>query len=112
MILRDLIAKLQEAPCGDPALDFWVWWWGEEAGPRGSEPEEHFADERILSACVPHYSSDLDIAAQLVPDGYHWRLEKHKGPGAIWMRRSSRPMTPRWRYVPRPCAAVPATSSR
>lgn len=79
MILRDLIAKLQEAPCGGPALDFWVWWWGEEAGPRGSEPEENFADERILSACVPQYSSNLDIAAQLVPEGYHWRLEKNKG---------------------------------
>ena len=44
MRIRDLIAKLQEAPCGDPALDFWVWWWGEEVGPRGDEPEERFAD--------------------------------------------------------------------
>jgi hypothetical protein len=79
MILRELISKLQEAPCGDPALDFWVWWWGEEAGPSGSEPEEHFADERILAAAVPQYSSNLDIAAQLVPEGYQWRLEKHNG---------------------------------
>ena len=79
MRIRDLIAKLQEAPCGDPALDFWVWWWGEEVGPRGDEPEERFADERILSACSPHYSSNLDIAAGLVPEGYHWRLEKHRG---------------------------------
>jgi len=79
MMVRDLIAKLQEAPCGNPALDFWVWWWGQEAGPRGGEPEEHFADERILSAAAPQYSSNLDIAARLVPEGYHWRLERHNG---------------------------------
>jgi hypothetical protein len=79
MMLRELIDKLQEAPCGDPMLDFWVWWWGEEAGPRGDEPEETFANERILSFAAPQFSSSIDIAARLVPEGYEWRTEKKDG---------------------------------
>lgn len=79
MMLRDLISSLQEASCGGPALDFWVWWWGEEAGPRGNEPEERFADERILSASAPQFSTEIEVAARLVPQGYHWRLEQHGG---------------------------------
>jgi hypothetical protein len=79
MMLRDLIEKLQEATCGGPTLDFWVWWWGEEAGPRGGEPEERFADERILSSAAPQYSTQIDIAARLVPEGYQWGLRNEDG---------------------------------
>lgn len=79
MMLRELIDKLQEAPCGDPTLDFWVWWWGEEAGPRGDEAEDTFASERILAFAAPQFSSSIDIAARLVPEGYEWRTENRDG---------------------------------
>ncbi|MGB8275422.1 MAG: hypothetical protein WCF16_09180 [Alphaproteobacteria bacterium] len=80
MTLTELIHLLEGAPSGDPSLDFWVWWWGKQSDPRrGPEPPDEFAHVRIQQASVPQYSSSIDIAATLVPDGYHWRIESHQG---------------------------------
>jgi hypothetical protein len=76
MTLKDLIDLLEGAPQGDPSLDFWIWWWGKQSDPRrGLEPPEDFADARIQLEAVPRYSSSIDIAATLVPEGYRWRIE-------------------------------------
>lgn len=76
MIVSELISQLEEASDGDPFLDFWVWWWGQQANPRSEQPPREFVEETIQSATAPSFSRDLSLALTLVPKGYRWRLER------------------------------------
>jgi len=74
--VREILARLYEAPCGSAELDNAV------AVALGEIWEED-----------PHYTHSLDAAARLVPEGWHWSVKN----AWEWKRRSWEESEKRWR---------------
>lgn len=110
MTPNELIEELERAESGDSRLDFWIWWWGNVSSPRGDRPAQEFVEEKLRSAEAPRYSSNIDAAATLVPEGYRWSLEQLRDRFAASVHppvgRTTAQVTEARAAAPALCAAV------
>jgi hypothetical protein len=77
--LGDLIARLEKAKEGRPLLDWYIYWslHPDYSGQSISEPRTD-DDYRILHHLVAPFTTSLDAALTLVPDG--WGINIHLSP--------------------------------
>lgn len=106
--MKDLIAELENAEKGDRRSDFAIFWPGRELGVWHMHIERIDVDgEQHATDIVPHYTTSIDAALSLVPEGWSWFVGKLRresaNPGSAQLL-NAKAEPPEYRE----CAATPA----
>lgn len=84
--LAALIEELGGAKKGSRRLDFWCWWYGkstESTKPDPEPPPTDYVEASLRHDDSPRYTTSLDAALTLVPEGYEWAQWPNQGGGRV-----------------------------
>jgi hypothetical protein len=74
MTREELIEKLEQATGGDRELDLHIWWRC-KASNSGQEMGSDYFTMNLKMNDAPRYTSSLDAAVSLVPEGFQWAIK-------------------------------------
>jgi len=80
MTIADLIERLEKATGPVRELDLECWWWG-KASHSVQPMDADYKAFNLKMNDAPRYTSSIDSALTLVPEGWGWLVRDFKGDG-------------------------------